>query len=83
MKYRESYMSIAQYGLLLDIVAVLILGLESWLKLRAIDSDGSIRIYSRQPSSFGQFLFALGYPLMILGFVLQFIGSSSSRLTIN
>jgi hypothetical protein len=77
------FMSITQYGLLLDIVAVLTLGLESWLKLRAIDSDGSIRIYSRQGDGFGQFLFAFGYPLMILGFVLQFIGSSPSRLVAN
>lgn len=73
-------MPITQYGLLLDIVAVLILALDDWIKLRTIEAN-SIRIGHGQVGCFLRFLFAFGYPLLILGFVLQFIGSAPSSIS--
>jgi hypothetical protein len=68
-------MSVSQSGLLLDIVAVLILGLETWVKTRGIRAD-SIAVGHGQVGGFWRVLFLFGYPLLLMGFVLQFIGAS-------
>lgn len=68
-------MSISQIGLVLDIIAALILGFESWIKLRTIGSD-SISVGHGEIGAFWRLLFLFGYPLLILGFVLQFLGSA-------
>lgn len=68
-------MSISQVGLVLDIVAAAILGFESWVKLRTIRED-SIVIGHGHIGGFWRVLFFLAWPLLILGFVLQFVGSA-------
>lgn len=68
-------MSISQIGLILDIIAALIIGFESWIKLRTIGSD-SITVGYGEIGDFWRILFLLGYPLLIIGFVFQFLGST-------
>jgi ABC-type maltose transport system permease subunit len=67
-------MSISQAGLILDIVAAGILGFESWLKLRSIHEDSIVVGYG-QIGCFWRVLFLLAWPLLLLGFVFQFVGS--------
>jgi ABC-type sulfate transport system permease component len=65
----------SQWGLLLDIVAVLTLGLETWVKTRGIQAD-SFTVGYGEVGGFWRVLFRFGYPLLLMGFVLQFIGAS-------
>ncbi|OLP18267.1 hypothetical protein BST81_11695 [Leptolyngbya sp. 'hensonii'] len=68
-------MSFSKLGLILDIVAASLLGLESWIKLRTIRED-SITIGHGQVGAFWKLLFLLSWPLLVLGFVFQFMGSA-------
>jgi hypothetical protein len=68
-------MSISQAGLILDITAALILGFESWIKLRTIGED-SICVGHGSIAGSWKIPFFLGYPFLILGFILQYVGSA-------
>lgn len=69
-------MSMSQWGLIADIVGVLFLALETFLKTRGIRSDSFI-IGGGPPEGLLLLFSAIGYPLLIIGFVLQLIGSKS------
>jgi len=68
-------MNLSQFGLLLDVFGALILGFESWIKLRTIQPN-SIQVGYGQVGIFWRALILLGWPLVIGGFILQFIGSA-------
>ena len=68
-------MNLSQLGLLLNVFGALILGFESWIKLRTIQRN-SIQIGHGQVGIFWRALIFLGWPLVIGGFILQFIGSA-------
>jgi hypothetical protein len=68
-------MTFTQIGLVLNIVGVLVLAFESWIKLRTIRAD-SIVIGHGQIGLFWRLLFLTGYPLLLLGFAFQFVGAS-------
>ncbi len=67
-------MSLSKIGLLLDIVGALILGLESWVKLRTI-KENSITVGHGPIGGFWRLLFKFAWPLVVLGFIFQFLGS--------
>lgn len=70
-------MNLSQLGLLLNIIGTIILAFESWVRLRTIRPDATVIGYG-QIGIFWRGLFRLGWPLVIAGFVLQYIGGSSS-----
>ncbi len=67
-------MSLSHLGLCFDIIAASLLGFESWIKLRTIQ-ENSIVIGYGKIGVFWRWIFFLSWPLLVLGFILQYIGS--------
>jgi hypothetical protein len=66
-------MSITHIGLLCDIVGVAFIGFESFVKLRGMKSN-MLRVGHGVNDALLQFVSFFGYTLLIIGFILQFIG---------
>ncbi len=71
---RRETMNTSQAGLILDFAGVLILALRSWSEFR-VTGTRTITMGSRLNSLFWRLVFIFGYPLLLGGFVLQFVGS--------
>lgn len=70
-------MNMSQIGLLFDIAGVLILALRSWSEFRVVDPR-SITMGSRLNAPLWKAIFFLGYPFLVVGFALQFLGTMTT-----
>lgn len=67
-------MNLSQLGLVLDIVGASLAALDAWVRTRGIGVD-SIFVGHGASGGFWKICGALGFALLVVGFILQFIGT--------
>lgn len=68
-------MSLARWGLAFDIVGVVLIGLEAFIRTRGILPDSIVVGHGASETILSR-LALLGYALVVLGFVVQFVAAA-------